>query len=159
MGKYLQKSNFRQEEKKVVKLKISITVFCYSFDLSCNCLGWDFKYSQYEKGNTRQCSLVLPYSAWESSYNLDPVRNPKYGYEIVSARTDCRCECSLMLLPLSRRCLPRPITHTGILKARQRPLRLLAVSLRLNSIKGCCSLMCACLPFARFDDCVSCHLW
>ena len=39
MGKYLQKSNFRQEEKKVVKLKISITVLCYSFDLSCHCLG------------------------------------------------------------------------------------------------------------------------
>lgn len=52
----------------------------------------------------------------ESSHKFDLVRNPKYGYEIVSARTDCSCELTLMILPLFRSCLPRPITHTGILK-------------------------------------------
>lgn len=134
------------------KMKISMILFCHSFILSCHCLGWDFKYSQYEKGNVRQCSLTLPYSAWESSWNLNPVRNPKYGYEIVSARTDCSCELSMMLLPLFRNCLPRPITCTGILQAR-RAVWLLAISLRLNSIKRCCALIYACLSFACFDDC------
>lgn len=111
-------------------MKISITVFCYSSDLSCHCLGWDFKYSQYEKGNMRQCSLSLPYSAWEHSQYLDLVRNPKYGCEIVSARTDCSCELGLMRLPVFRSCLPRPIIHTGILNARWKALQLLAVSLK-----------------------------
>lgn len=136
--KYLQKSNFRQEEKE----SHQNGNFHHSI-----CLPRDFK---YEKGTATQRSLTLPYSAWESSQNLDLVRNPKYGYEIQSARTDCSCELSLMLLPLFRSCLPRLITHTGIIKARRRAVWLLAVLSRLNSIR-CCSLMCTRLPFTHFD--------
>lgn len=60
-------------------------------------------------------TLTSLFSA-ESSQKLDLARNPKYGYEIVSARADCSCELPLMLLPLFRSCLPRPHTHIAILK-------------------------------------------